>query len=97
MPKRTYILHLLTQEPLSKWQDSYCRNIISRPPIIHTTKKGDKNEKKGDETKSEDKDNSNIGTAGGYVGKTTTLQDSSTSSNRSSICAHVLDVTEPDV
>ena len=30
-------------------------------------KKGDKNGKKGDETKSEDKNNSNTGTTGAYV------------------------------
>ena len=35
-------------------------------------KKRDKNGKLGDETKSEDKDNSNIGTVGAHVGKTTT-------------------------
>ena len=60
-------------------------------------KKGDKNRKKGDETKSEDKDNSNTGTVGAHVGETTTPQDSSTPSNGSSIGAHVSDVTKPDV
>ena len=34
-------------------------------------KMGDKNRKKSDETRSEDKDNSNTGTAGAHVGKTT--------------------------
>ena len=60
-------------------------------------KKRDKNGKKGHETKSEDKDNSNTGTAGAHFGETTTPQDSSTPSNRSSIGAHVSNVIEPDV
>ena len=44
-------------------------------------KKGDKNGKKGDESKSEDKDNNKIGTAGAHVGGITTPQDSSAPSN----------------
>ena len=60
-------------------------------------KEGDKNRKKGDETKSEDKDNSNTGTAGVHVGETTTPQDASTPSNGSSIGAHISNVTEPVV
>ena len=56
--------------------------------------KGGKNRKKDDENKSEDKDNNNTGTAGAYVGKTITPQDSSTPNNGSSIGAHVSDVTE---
>ena len=60
-------------------------------------KKEDKNRKKGDETKSEDKDNSDTSTTGAHVGETITSQDSSTPSNGSSIGAHVSDVNKPDV
>ena len=38
-------------------------------------KNRDKNGKKGDKTKSEDKDNSNIGTVGAHIGETTRPQD----------------------
>ena len=51
----------------------------------------------GDETKSEDQDNSNTGTKGAHVGETTTPQDSSTPSNESSIGAHVSNVIKPVV
>ena len=60
-------------------------------------KKWDKNRKKGDEIKSEDKHNSNTGTAGAHVGEPTMPQNSSTPSNVSSIGAHVSDVTKPVV
>ena len=63
----------------------------------HCYKVGDKNGKKGYETKSEDKDNNNTGTTGVHVGETTTPQDSSKPSDRSSIGAHISDVTKPDV
>ena len=59
-------------------------------------KKGDKNGKKDDEPKSEDKDNINTGTAGAYVGETTTPQDSNAPSDGSSIGAHVSEVAEPN-
>ena len=60
-------------------------------------KEGYKNGKKGDKTKSKDKDNNNTGTIDAHVGEATTLQDSSNPSNGSSIGAHVSDVTKPDV
>ena len=60
-------------------------------------KKGDKNRKKGDEAKSEDKDNNNAGTAGVYIGEMAASQNTSTTSNRSSIGTHVSDVTKPNV
>ena len=58
-------------------------------------KKGDKNRKKGDENKSENKNDNNTGTAGAHVGETTTPQDSSASSNGSSIGTHVSEVAKP--
>ena len=60
-------------------------------------KKGDKNLKKGDEAKSEDKDNNNTCTVGVHVGETTAPQDSSIYSNILIIGAHVSDVTKPNV
>ena len=44
-------------------------------------KKGDKNGKKGNEPKSEDKDNNKVGITGAHVGGITTPQDSSAPSN----------------
>ena len=52
-------------------------------------KKGDKNSKKGVDSKSEDKDSGNMGTAGAHVGDVTTPQDSTAPSDGSSIGAHV--------
>ena len=54
------------------------------------------NRKKGDEHKSEDKNNNITGTAGAHVGETTTPKDSNAPSNGSSIGAHVSDVNKPD-
>ena len=62
----------------------------------HHNKKGNKNRKKGDEPKSEDKDNNNIGTTGAHVGETTMPQDSNAPSNGSSIGAHVSEVDKPN-
>ena len=59
-------------------------------------KKGDKNGKKGDEPKSEDKDNNTSGTACAHIGETATPKDSSAPSNGSSISAHASEVEDPD-
>ena len=83
---------------MCQWKDTYCQCIISRTTrtsIILATKKGDKNKKKGDEPKSEDKDNNNTGTAGAHVGETRMPQDSNAPSNGSSIGAHVSEVAKP--
>ena len=40
------VTNQLTQEPLSQWQDSYRRNVISRPSIILATKKGKRTERR---------------------------------------------------
>ena len=65
--------------------ESTARYLLSMYNIMSVNnsrdKKGDKNGQKGDETKSEDKDNSNTGTADAHVGETTMPQDSSTPSN----------------
>ena len=58
--------------------------------------KGDTNRKKGDEPKSADKDNNITGTAGAYIGETTTPKDLNAPSDGSSIGAHVSEVGEPD-
>ena len=60
-------------------------------------KKGDKNGKKGDEPKSEDKDNNTTGTTGAHVRETATPKDSTAPSNGSSIGAHVSEVEEHNV
>ena len=81
---------------MSQWQDTYCQCITSRASITLATKKGDKNGKKGDEPKSEDKDNNNIGTAGAHIRETTTPTDSNAPSDGSSIGAYVSEVAEPN-
>ena len=58
-------------------------------------KRGDKNSKKGDDSNSEDKDSTTMGTAGAHVGEVTTNQDSIAPSNGSSIGAHVSEIAEP--
>ena len=59
-------------------------------------RKGEQNGKKGDKSKSEDKDNSNTGTVGAHIGIVTTLQDSIAPSNVSSIGTHVSEVAKPE-
>ena len=57
-------------------------------------KKGDRNGKKGDDPRPEDKDNNTTGTVDAYIGKVITPEDSTTSSNGSSISAHVSEVAK---
>ena len=59
----------------------------------HKGKKGDRNRKKGDDFKSEDKDNNTTGTAGAHVGNTTTPEDPTASSRKASKSDHVLEAT----
>ena len=76
----------------------YLSSIYNIKNVNNThDKMGDKNGKKGDEPKSEDKDNNNTCTTGGHVGITTTPQDSSAPSNGSSIGAHASEVAEPNI
>ena len=56
---------------------------------------GDKNGEKGDEPKSEDKDNNITCTTDAHVGETTMPKDSNAPSDGSSIGAHVSEVNEP--
>ena len=64
--------------------------------ILHNprNKRGDKNSKKGDNSKSEDKDSTTTGTTCAHIGEVTTPQDSTTPSDGSSIGAHVSEFTE---
>ena len=59
-------------------------------------KKGDRNNKKGYDPKSEDKDNATgtTGTTGAHVGDVTTPKDSTAPSSKASIGDHVLESTE---
>ena len=50
--------------------------------------------KKGDDSKSEDKDSTTTGTAGAHVGEVTTPQYSTTPSKGASIGAHVSEIAE---
>ena len=67
----------------------------TKTPNNPRNKKGDKDSKKGDDSKSEDKDSISTGTAGAHVGDVTTPQDSTAPSNGSSIGAHVSEIMEP--
>ena len=79
---------------MAKFLPSQSKKKNIKPKNKPCDKKGDKNRKNGDEAKLEDKDNNNTGTAGAYVWETAAAQDSSTTSNGSSIGAHVSDVTK---
>ena len=79
---------------MNQWQDTYCLCIPSRAQIT-CNKKGDKNIKKGDEPKSEDKDNIITGTVGAHVGGTSKPKDSNAPSNGSSTGAHISKVKHP--
>ena len=80
--------------------ESMARYMLSMYSIKSTNnaydKRGDKNGKKGDEFKSEDKDNNTTGPAGAHVGETVTPKESTTLSNGSSIGAQVSEVKEHD-
>ena len=67
-------------------------NKISNNPC---NKRGDKNSKKGDDSKSEDSDRTTTGTAGAHVGKVKTPQDSTTPREGASICAYVSEIAAP--
>ena len=70
----------------------YLIKSANNPP----DKKGDKNRNKGDEPKSEDKDNNTTGTTCAHIGETTTPKDSNAPIDGSSIDAHVSEVDKPD-
>ena len=58
-------------------------------------KRGDRNSKKGDDSKSEDKDSTTTGTAGVHLGEVTTSQDSTIPSEGSSIGTYISEIAEP--
>ena len=55
---------------------------------------GDRNRKKGNDPKSEDKDNNTTCTIGSHIGDVTTPEDSTTPGDGSSISAHVSEATK---
>ena len=63
----------------------------TKTPNNQRDKKGDTNSKKGDDSKSEDKDSTNTGTTGAHMGDAMTPPDSTASRNGSSIGAHIGD------
>ena len=82
----------VSAEAMTRYMPTQYTNKISNNP---RDKKGDKISKKGDNSKSEDKDITTTGTAGAYVGEVTTPQDSTAPSKRSSIGARVSEIAEP--
>ena len=58
------------------------------------SKKRDINRKKGDDPKSDNKDNNTTCTLGAHFGDVTTPEDSTARSSVSSIGAHILDVAK---
>ena len=64
------------------------------PSHQRDNKQGDKDGKKGDDSKSEDKNNNIISVVGAQVGNVTTPEDSTTPSGGSSIGAHILEAAK---
>ena len=64
----------------------------NKPTSQHGGKKGDK--RKGNDSKSEDKDSNTGGTTGAHVEDTTTNEDSTAPSGGASLRAHVLDTNQ---
>ena len=58
-------------------------------------KRGNRNLKKGDDSKYEDSNSTTTGTTGVHVGEVTTPQDATAPSKGSSIGAHVSEIAEP--
>ena len=88
--KKAYPLNL---ESMARYLISvYSVKSANNPP----DKKGDMNRKKGNEPKSEDKNNNNTGITGAQVGETSTPKHSNALSNGSSISKHVTEVEEPN-
>ena len=86
-----------TIETMSRFLYLQYKNKNINPNNNPCDKEGDKNGKKGDEAELEHNDNNNAGTAGASFGEMTASQDSSTTSNGSSIGVHVSDITKPNV
>ena len=81
----------VSAEAMARYLSTQYTNKISNNS---RNKRGDENLKKGDNSKSEDKDSTTTGTAGVHVGEVTTPQDSTAPSNRSSIGTHVSEIVE---
>ena len=82
----------VSAEAMAKYLSTQYTNKFSNHPH---NKRGDNNSKKGDNSKSEDKDITTMGTAGAHIGEVTTPQDSTAPSKGSSIGAHVSEIAEP--
>ena len=99
MPRRIYVWLIpkgttpLIHPILNQWLDIYQHNIPTTSLLINVeAKKEDK--RKGDDTKSEDKDSNTGGTAGAHVEDTTINKNSTASSGGASLGAHVLETNQ---
>ena len=87
-----------TMEKMARFISSQYKNKNINPNNNPCNKKGNKNRKQGDDTKSEGKNNTNTDTACAHVGETVAAQNNtSATSNRLSIGAHVSDLTKTNV
>ena len=90
-----YVWHILKETiPLiqlisKQWLDICQHNILTTSLLINAEAKGDI--KKGDGSKSEDKDSSTGNTAGAHVEDTTKIEESTVPDRAPSIGAHVLE------
>ena len=79
----------VTAEAMTRDQSTQYNNKIINNP---RDKRGDRNSKKGDDSKSEDSNTSTTRTTGAHIGEVTTPQDSTAPSKGSSIGAHVSEI-----
>ena len=81
----------VSAEVMARYLPVQYRNKISNNP---RNKRGDKNSKMGDDSKSEDTDSTTTSTAGAHVGDVTSSRDSTAPSKGSSIGAHLSEIAE---
>ena len=86
------ITYPVTAEAMARYLSTQYNNKIPNNP---RGKRGDRNSKKGDDSKSEDSDSTTMGTAGGHVGEVTIPQDSTAPSDGASVGAHVSEIAQP--
>ena len=84
--------HPRTAKSMARYLLTQYNNKVPNNP---RDKKGDRNSKKGDDSKSEDSNTTTTGTAGAHVGEVTAPQDSTAPSKGASIGAHVSEISQP--
>ena len=84
--------YLVTAKSMARY---LLTQYINKIPNNPRDKRGDRNSKKGDDSKSEDSNTTTTRTTGAHVGEVATPQDSTTPSKGASIDAHVSEIAQP--